>query len=91
MHTMMSDRLRRWLERQSSKREVVGSSSTMGKNFHFKFSLSSRDSQLDSANLNEINREIHLANAILQLGNCMHLLVQFSFTSDHFAGSPLPA
>ena len=33
MHTIKSDTWRSWLERQSSKREVVISSSTVGKNF----------------------------------------------------------
>ena len=35
IHTIKSDPWRSWLERQSSKLEVVGSSPTMGKDFSF--------------------------------------------------------
>ena len=60
MHTIKSDLWRSLLERQSSKREVVGSSPTVGKNF----SCCNSRFQLDSANTNEINRDIHLANTL---------------------------
>ena len=48
--------------RQSSKREVVGSSPTVAKKTHFV--ISSRASQLNKAITNEIKRGIHLANTL---------------------------
>ena len=53
----------RLLERQSREREVVGSSPAVGKSFSFCNSsfFFSRGSRLESANTNEINRDIHLA------------------------------
>ena len=49
------------LKRQSSKRDIVGSSTPVGKYFHFVFLAFLRGSQLKSTNINEINRDIHLA------------------------------
>ena len=47
--------------RLPSKREVPGSNPTVGKIFQFVILL---PSQLDKANANEINREIHLVNTL---------------------------
>ena len=53
--------LRSWIEREFSKREEVGSTAIVGKNFSFcKLLLSSRSSQIDGAITNEIKRDIHL-------------------------------
>ena len=49
------------LERQSSKRVVVGSSPAVAKQFSFCYSrFLSRASQFDKTITNEINRDIHL-------------------------------
>ena len=63
--TVRTIRWHRRLGRQSTKREVVCSSSAVGENFlHFVISLSSRGLQLKLANTNEINRGIHLAYTV---------------------------
>ena len=65
---------RSWIQRQSSKREVVGSTL-----FHFvicAFFASLTAWQSDS---DEIKRDLHLANIIFKLKYGMYLLVHFSF------------
>ena len=46
------------------------------------FSLALRATQLDYTNRNEINHDIHLADALYRLGNDMYLLVHFSFKAN---------
>ena len=65
------------LERQSSKREIVGSSPAVDKIFHC-VNLAFF-AWLESANTNKINRDIHLAYTLLKLEISMYLLVRFSF------------
>ena len=47
--------------------------------FRFVILLTSRSSQLESVNTNEINRDKHLVYTLFKLENSMYLLVQFSF------------
>ena len=56
---------RSWIERRSCKREVVGSSSTVGKNFSFCNSrFFSRALLLDKTITNDIMCEIHVADTL---------------------------
>ena len=77
MRTIKSVSRHSLLQRQSGKQEVVASSTTAGNNCSF-FGFFLRASQLDLANTNEINCDIHLAQTLFLVGNGMYLLVQFS-------------
>ena len=70
-----------WLDRQSSKREVLRSSPTVQEFFILLFSLSLNAQQLESAvKTILINRDKHLAYDLLLLEN-RYLLVKFSFNA----------
>ena len=62
------------LERQSSQRVIVSSNTAVDKTFMLQFPLSLRGSQLESANINEIKRDIHvhLAYTLFLLWNSMY-------------------
>ena len=71
LNIVKTDLWRCWLERPTSKKEVVESNTTVGKSFHsviLAFHL--------KAHTNEINRNIHLASTLFYLGIMM---VQLSF------------